>query len=187
MTSMRSFVVPMVVVSSLFLVVADLAAQVPLDELIAVSECTAEETPEGLVLKGFGYVRTPEIYSVPLKIQAVAKTDSTNLRLHFAKGHVILNWEVNLDDLAMHEPVYGHARSVKAAGRIPCGEWVTVVWIIERDRLQVLVDDKVRFDSLDAEITDSDSQNYGGLSGPVCIGPAWGSTVTVRSLTVTKP
>ena len=45
---------------------------------------------------------------MPLRIEAVAKTDSTNLRLHFAKGHIIFNWEASPGQMACYEPVYGH-------------------------------------------------------------------------------
>ncbi len=174
------------IVSWCLLPASVLASEVPLEDLIPVSECAVEKSSEGLVLRGFGYVRTPKSYSVPLKIEAVAKTDSTNLRLHYAKGHVIFNWEANLDVLAMYEPVYGHSRVVKKSGRIPFGEWVKATWIIENDRLRVLVNDELRFDSRDTEVSETDRQDYRGLVGPACIGPAWGSTVILKSLNVSE-
>jgi hypothetical protein len=60
-----------------------------LNQLIAVSDCKVERVDEGIQLSGMGYVRTPKAYKVPLKIEVDAKTNSTNLRLHYAKGQVI--------------------------------------------------------------------------------------------------
>ena len=157
---------------------------IPLSEMLPVSQCVAKCDSEHLRLSGYGYVRTPGTYGVPLTIEAVAKTDSTNLRLHFAKGHVILNWEAVPDQLACYEPVYGHAFHVRGQGRIALDSWVKVSWVIEREFMRVLVDDELRFTN-EGDVGDEFHQiDYRGLIGPVCIGPAWGSTVTVRSLTV---
>ena len=95
--------------------------EIPLADMLPVSQCVAKCDSEHLVLSEYGYVRTPEVYEVPLTIEAVAKTDSTNLRLHYAKGHVILNWEAVPDQMACYEPVYGHPFHVRGQGRISQG------------------------------------------------------------------
>ncbi|MDE2890436.1 MAG: hypothetical protein OXR72_19720 [Gemmatimonadota bacterium] len=157
---------------------------IQLFDMLPVSQCVAKCDSEHLVLSGYGYVRTRGVYEVPLTIEAEAKTDSTNLRLHFAKGHVILNWEAVPDQLACYEPVYGHAFHVREQGRIPRDTWVKVSWVIERDFMQVLVDDELRFTNEGDSGDEFHRIDYRGLLGPVCIGPGWGSTVTVRSLAV---
>ena len=95
--------------------------EIPLSGLFPVSTCVAECDGEHLRLSGFGYVRTPGVYAVPLRIEAVAKTDSTNLRLHFGKGHVIFNWEVAPERMACYEPVYGHGFTRGGPGTNPLG------------------------------------------------------------------
>lgn len=158
--------------------------EIPLADLLPVSQCVAKCDSGHLSLSGFGYVRTPAVYEVPLRIEAVAKTDSTNLRLHYAKGHVILNWEAVPDQLACYEPVYGHAFHVRGQGRIPQDSWVKVSWVVERDFMRVLVDDELRYTNEGENGDEFHRIDYRGLIGPVCIGPGWGSTVTVRSLAV---
>ena len=158
--------------------------EIPLFELVPVSECVAKCDSEWLSVSGYGYVRTPGVYAVPLRIEAVAKTDSTNLRLHFAKGHVILNWEVELEEMACYEPVYGHAFFAEGQGRIPRDTWVRVTWEIQEDFMRVLVDGELRYSNEGETPDEFQRNNYSGLIGPVCIGPGWGSTVTVESLKV---
>ena len=158
--------------------------EIPLSELLPVSMCGAESDGEHLRLSGYGYVRTPGVYAVPLRIEAVAKTDSTNLRLHFGKGHIIFNWEAAPERMACYEPVYGHSFYVKEQGQIPEDTWVKVMWVIEENHMRVLVDDELRYTNAGETGDEFHRINYRGLMGPVGIGPAWGSTVTVRSLTV---
>lgn len=160
--------------------------EIPLSRLVPVSECVAKCDSERLSLTGYGYVRTPDIFAVPLRIEAVAKTDSTNLRLHFAKGHIILNWEVALEQMACYEPVYGHTFFVKGQGKVPLDTWVRVTWEIQENFMRVLVDGELRY-SNEGEVEAEDEfqrNDYSGLIGPACIGPGWGSTVTVKSLKV---
>ncbi len=158
--------------------------EISLSELVPVSLCRAESDGEHLRLSGYGYARTPGAYAVPLRIEAVAKTDSTNLRLHFAKGHIIFNWEAAPGRMACYEPVYGHPFGVKEQGQIPEDTWVKVTWVIREDHMRVLVDGELRYTNAGETGDEFHRINYRGLMGLVGIGPAWGSTVTVRSLTV---
>ncbi len=159
-------------------------AEILLSEMLPVSECSVSSDGVHLRLSGYGYARTPEAYAVPLMIEAIAKTDSTNLRLHFAKGHIIFNWEAAPGQMACYEPVYGHAFHVKDQGRVHEDTWVKITWVIRENQMQVLVDDEPRYTNAGETGDDFHPVNYRGLFGPVGIGPAWGSTVTVRSLTV---
>jgi hypothetical protein len=168
-------------------------SMVNLEDLIPVSNVEVEEVEEGLKLSDMGYVRTTQVYGVPLKINVVAKTDSTNIRLHYAKGHIIFNWEVNQDTLAGFEPVYGHCFEVTGQGRVKTNEWVDITWAIHKDYMEVLVDGELRFsnkeDSFQAfKITTGCSEykgnNYKNLLGSVGFGPAWGSVITVKSVQI---
>ena len=159
-------------------------AEISLSERVPVSMCGAESDGEHLRLSGYGYARTPGAYAVPLRIEAVAKTDSTSLRLHFAKGHIIFNWEAVPGRMACYEPVYGHPFNVKEQGQIPEDTWVRVTWEIREDHMRVLVDDQQRYANAGETGDKFHRINYRGLMSPVGIGPAWGSIVTVRSLSV---
>ncbi len=159
-------------------------AEILLSEMLPVSECSVSSDGVHLRLSGYGYARTPEAYAVPLMFEAIAKTDSTNLRLHFAKGHIIFNWEALPGQMACYEPVYGHPFTVKEQGQVPEDTWVKITWVIGENQMQVLVDDELRYTNAGETGDDFHPVNYRGLFGPVGIGPAWGSTVTVRSLTV---
>ncbi len=159
-------------------------AEILLSEMLPVSECSVSSDGGHLRLSGYGYARTPEAYAVPLMIEAIAKTDSTNLRLHFAKGHIIFNLEAAPGQMACYEPVYGHAFHVKDQGRVHEDTWVKITWVLGENQMQVLVDDELRYTNAGETGDDFHPVNYRGLFGPVGIGPAWGSTVTVRSLTV---
>lgn len=164
---------------------------VPLDDLVPVSACRVSTENNELILDGVGYVQTPEVYQVPVKIEVVAKTDSTNLRLHFGKGQIILNWEEDPDTFVIHEPVMGHDYKVKNQGRIPVDEWVTLTWNIDKHQTSVFVNGEERFSfsPTDGLVTLGSGMpwllaNYTNLSSQVGIGPAWGSTVTLRSVRV---
>ncbi len=159
-------------------------AEILLSEMLPVSECSVSSDGGHLRLSGYGYARTPEAYAVPLMIEAVAKTDSTNLRLHFSKGHIVFNWEASPGQMACYEPVYGHGFNVKDQGRIPEDTFVKITWVIRENQMQVLVDDEPRYTNAGETGDEFHRINYRGLMGPVGIGPAWGSTVTVRSLSV---
>ena len=50
--------------------------------------------------------------------------------------------------------------------------------------MEVLVDDDNRYTNAGETGDEFHRINYHGLMSPVGIGPAWGSTVTVRSLSV---
>jgi hypothetical protein len=167
--------------------------EILLDQLVAVSDCQVEPVDKGIQLSGMGYVRTPKAYQVPLKIDVIAKTDSTNLRLHFAKGQVILNWEENPDVFAVHEPIFGHDYKVEDKGRIPVNEWVNIIWMIGKDYFTVLVNDEQRFQfgKEDGLVTLGSGMpwlisNFDHLLSTVGIGPAWGSKVTVKSMKITE-
>ena len=57
---------------------------------------------------------TPRIYRAPLTVRAVAKTDSTNLRLYWHIGEIILNWECSVRELRVHDPHTGDQQGLRA-------------------------------------------------------------------------
>ncbi|MFE5319975.1 VOC family protein [Paenibacillus sp. NPDC056579] len=148
------------------------------NELTAVA-CSADQTNEGLTLyckNDGGYAVTPNKYKVPLTIEAVAKTDSTNIRLIFHQGQVIMNWENNLDELRWHDPATGKGIGIQGKGRIPVNEWVIMTWRIRKDYASLEINGEERFRT---------TGDFTALAGQIGIGAAHRSHVTVQSFRVT--
>ncbi|MCL2488456.1 MAG: LamG domain-containing protein [Oscillospiraceae bacterium] len=124
-------------------------------------------------------------YTLPLKVTAVAKTDSTNIRLYFARGEVILNWECMPSELRIHDILTGEARGFPETGEVPVNEFAEIVWIVGRDKLELYVNGELRHAGSDyAYIRQLAAQPDKIFRAPIQIGSAWGSTVTVKALTV---
>ncbi|MFF2092193.1 VOC family protein [Paenibacillus sp. NPDC058174] len=120
------------------------------------------------------YVLTPRAYRVPVKIEAVARTDSSNIRLKYGKGQIIFNWERNHDSLRCGEPSKGRAFN-NMNGRIPVNEWNHFVWEIEPDFMRVTVNGTERL------LLEGKFSNIKGQAG---IGSAFRSRVDVKSFRV---
>ena len=128
------------------------------------------------VLKGNARLTTPQAYQPPVEITAVAKTDSTNLRLAYAADQIIFNWELDKSQLRVDGgPADGLHK--EGAGQIPANQFVTVRWVVTKTQQAVFVDGRLRF------VHEGD---YSEIHRPVSIFPANGSTVTVKSLTVKR-
>ncbi|GMK37322.1 hypothetical protein PCCS19_03750 [Paenibacillus sp. CCS19] len=140
----------------------------------------AARTEEGYVLDSGEqmdnrYVWTPKAYQVPVRIEVVAMTDSSNIRIKFAKAQFIFNWERNYDHLRATEPAKGKTCHQLGAGRVPVGEWVSFVWIVEPSYMKLIVNGEERLHI---------EGKFGRVSGQAAIGPAFRSKVTVRSFHV---
>lgn len=85
-----------------------------LSELVANIENFVTGTTDSLTLYSEHkldntYVLTPKAYKVPVRIEVVARTDSSNIRLKYGRGQIIFNWERNHDSLRCSEPSKGGA------------------------------------------------------------------------------
>ena len=155
------------------------------DDLLASSipyfGCVIERTPEAIRLTGAGRNHmnaaaiTTRVFRAPFTVKAVAKTDSTNLRLYWHLGEIILNWECSVRQLRVHDPATGRQRGVEDAGFIAVDQWHEIVWEIQSTSMRLLVDGELRFQH---------AGNYDHIEAPLAIGPCFGSTVTVRSFVV---
>jgi len=146
-----------------------------LGALRAVEGCVAAQQPEGLSLSNNGRAMTSTEYSPPFTIHAVAKTDLTNLRIHWGKGRLVFNWEVNPKVLRYIDPRTGVALGLPGQGQISVNEWQDIRWAIEANGSRVLVNGVERGQF---------KGDYAGLVDVVGIGSAAGSKVTVRSFEV---
>lgn len=152
-----------------------------LSSMIPFFGCVMERTPDGLRLTGAGrnHMNAAAIrnrpFRPPFTLTAVAKTDSTNLRLYGHLGEIIFNWECSVRQLRVHDPADGEQWGIDDQGFIAIDEWHEIVWEVRRDSMRVRVDGRLRF---------AGEGEYEGIQAPLAIGPCFGSAVTVRAFTV---
>jgi hypothetical protein len=153
-----------------------------------INGCTVEQVSDGVRLSCGGFTHGPRIatersYSPPFALKVRAMTDSTNLRLYYGEaysdpsncGRLIFNWELNQQDLRIHEPVTGNLFRPSGNGYITPDEWHDIVWEIRPDGMRVVVDGEERFRG---------TGNYSNAQERLGIGPDLGSTVRVQSFVV---
>jgi len=134
-----------------------------------------------------GCAQTAGSYTLPLRINLTAKTDSTNIRVYYQKGEIIFNWECNLDELRVHDILTGKNYGYRGQGRVPKNEYVDITWVIEKDTHEIYVNGELRQKGDDYPyIKQLKQEPDQKISGPVKISAAWGSIVTVKSLKVTE-
>lgn len=133
---------------------------------------------EGLRLTGDTdetFATTAKCYRVPLLIDLTAKTDSTNIRLKFANGGIVFNWEHDPDALKWNDPEDGAGETIRGSGRLAANEWAHIQWYMDEKLSVVLVG---------GQIVHAVRGSYADLSGPIGVGPAWSSVVTLRTFRV---
>lgn len=122
------------------------------------------------------YHNSRRTFKPPFRIQARVTTDSTNIRFYYNNNTLsIFNWEMNPRELRVHEPKTNRNMGFRDKGEL------------ERNKLH-----DIEIDVLDNEIkVKADRQRLvevpadnTGLDGPVGIGPAFGSTLTLESMRV---
>ncbi len=152
-----------------------------LSSMIPFFGCIIEQTPEGLRLSGASrnYMNavalTAQSFRPPFILKTVAKTDSTNVRLYWHLGEIILNWECSVRQLRVHYPDTGRQVGVEDQGFIAANEWHEIVWAVEPNAMRLSVDGQSRFQGEGA---------FGSIRAPLAIGPCFGSTIVVRTFAV---
>lgn len=161
-----------------------------LEQLIPFGNVELTNTNEGLAITcpdDSGVAIIPGNFSIPVKIDLTAKTDSTNIRLKCGSGQVILNWECNQNELRIHDPIIGNQYGVGDQGKIPSNEFIQISWIIDHNYMLLLVNGEVR---LFSENEPYIQLKHAGISNLpemlVSVAAAWGSVVTVKELNVTE-
>lgn len=160
-----------------------------LEELVPVGNITMTKSEDGMLILSSpeeGMAAYPEQVMIPLVMDLVAKTDSTNIRLKCGKGQVILNWECNMEEMHVHDPILGNPYGVAGKGLVPVNEFVHIRWIIDDAFMLILVNGEVR---LFSENEPYMKLKQDGATLPECtvgVAPAMGSNVTVNQFTVTE-
>lgn len=150
--------------------------------LIPHQGCVITHTPEGIGVAGsaMNWVMSaavaPLVCRAPFSFRVVGQTDSTNLRMHWHRGELIFNWEVNVRELRVHDPATGEQHAIKDMGFIKPGDWHEIVWEISLDRLRVTVNGETRFEK---------QGDYSGIESAPSVGPCFGSAIAVREFTIT--
>lgn len=126
---------------------------------------------------------TQQAFSLPLKIDLEAKTTDCNIRLAFHKGSVILNWEKDRQRMPCRDVFTGELTVLESGGYLAAQEYHAISWILHTDFCALIVDGVCRF-YLKKEADEQVSA--APLRDIVRIGTAFGSTMTVRRLTVTE-
>lgn len=162
--------------------------EIALHTLCPTGALTYEYTEDALKMCCQGDVvgfQTPGEYSLPLCIQMTAQTNNTNIRLMFGPGGLIFNWECNKGQLRVHDPSIGKGYGDSGAGLVPTNTDVTIHWLMTRKGMWVYVDGQLRHYSKDYPYTES-LRNQQQIRYPIRVSSAFGSTVTLKSLTVTQ-
>ncbi|MCL2603772.1 MAG: MerR family transcriptional regulator [Defluviitaleaceae bacterium] len=128
---------------------------------------------------------TREVFTCPLRITLRAKTDDTNIRLQYHQGIVLINWEHERDTLVVFDVATGQFNTYKKRGRVPVNEFVDVEWTIGREIMTLKINGELRHAGDDYPYIEAVKEN-GLPPAPVGISTAFGSTVTVTSLTIAE-
>ena len=157
--------------------------QIPNDILSTMVPEKSNQTtnkPDGLVIWTVGdsgnRLMSTQTFKPPFIIRTRAKTDALNLRLYCGDGELIFNWERNLYEMRIHDPLGGAQSGIRNQGLISANDWHAVIWEIQNNGMRVLVDGQLRF---------RNQKDYGKLNARVGIGPAL-SRVTVDYFQVEK-
>jgi len=124
-----------------------------------------------------GRMSTEDKYSFPIMVKLNARTDSTNLRLGYAKAGFAFNWELSVSNPS-GDDINGEVFHVPGL-YLPARYFADIVWILDRNYMAIIVNGDVKYYK-----TDMNTDGTNGLSDYVDIAAAWGSTVTVNELEI---
>ena len=112
----------------------------------------------------------------PYRIALSCATDSTNIRIYFGQCRLIFNWEVRPDQLRFWDRLSSNpVQPVDGKGKVSVGDVHDFSIEVTDKKIEVYVDGRKRayFEG-----------DYSKLEGPVGVGPAHGSVVTIESFGV---
>jgi hypothetical protein len=153
-----------------------------ISELIPHQGCAITRIDEGIKVAGsamnwvLSAAVAPLVVRAPFAFRVVGMTDSTNLRLYWHRAIVILNWECDVRELRVHDPLTAEQHGLPGKGFITTNEWHEVLWEIRLDSMRVVVDGKLLFET---------KGNYSGIESAPSVGPCFGSAISVREFNIT--
>jgi hypothetical protein len=151
-----------------------------LSTMVPEANVRAANEPDGLTLRWAGgpanRLMSTQTFKPPFIIRTRAKTDAFNIRLYCGAGQIIFNWEMNAQELRVHDPLSGQQIGVPGKGVISPNEWHAITWEIQNYGMRVIVDGQLRFQN---------RKDYHTLDGAVGIAAVF-SKVTVDYFLVEK-
>jgi hypothetical protein len=120
----------------------------------------------------------PQVYRAPFTLHVIGATNSTNLRLYWHRGEVILNWECSINELRIHDPGSNGRAGIEGKGFIEPGKMHDILWQVKLDGMTLIVDGETRY---------ACSGSYGGIESAIGVGPCFGSKVTIREFELGIP
>jgi S1-C subfamily serine protease len=153
--------------------------------------CTVIDTSHGILLvanknEGGQTIETIKSFRSPLSIKARVKPVGNNVRLHYAGGMIIFNWEMQPHELRLHlpptaKPYYNGIKNkgigVKGKGHLSRGAWHDIEWRIENDRMTVWADGELRSES---------ARSFPELNSPLAIGSANDGSFLLEGLQISE-
>jgi hypothetical protein len=129
-----------------------------------------------VVLKRGVKITSHDSFKPPVAFRLVLQLESEDLRVAYAADQIIFNWGGNKSELRIDGgPASGKHK--KGAGGIPAQTWVTIDVMVTANAMTLSVDGEQRY-KMEADFSKVDDR----LSIL-----AFGSAVTVRSVTVSRP
>lgn len=122
---------------------------------------------------------TKQTFKPPVEILIEAKTSATDLRISYAAGEVIFNWQNKPTELRIGGgPANGQHKP--GAGTIPANKYMAIRWIVLPTKQSIFVDGKLRYEHVG---------DYSTMDCPVSVfgcpvGHGKSSDVTVRTIKV---
>jgi hypothetical protein len=136
----------------------------------------ATEVADGYEIRDTQSVRSRDLFSPPVDITYVVKTDSMNVRLGFAAEQIIFNWEVDHTTLmVVGGPADGMRKPLK--GVIPVNQFVTIRQVLTDDEMKIFVNGEERGDW---------HCDFSKVRAPILVYQAYGSVVTLKDVSVIK-
>jgi hypothetical protein len=138
-----------------------------LSSLVPDKSAQVATHPDGVVVWSAGdsdtRLMSSQTFQPPFVIRTRAKTDALNLRLYCGNGEVIFNWERDLHELRVHDPLNGAQVGIHDQGLVSANEWHAIIWEVQTTGMNVFVDGRLRFQK---------RNDYRKLNARVGIGPA---------------
>ncbi|MEM7012709.1 MAG: hypothetical protein AAF585_14630 [Verrucomicrobiota bacterium] len=142
----------------------------------SVKNCEIDRKGDQFILtsesRDGSYINSDDDFELPIRISARAGTDSTNLRFYLGDIPLtIFNWEGNANQLRIHNPITRRPQAYDGVGYLARNELFDIIIDVRKESINV---------HLGGKIIGTLTGDFTGASGPVGIGPAFGSVVTVE-------
>ncbi|WDV47410.1 MerR family transcriptional regulator [Clostridiaceae bacterium M8S5] len=126
---------------------------------------------------------TTKKFKIPFRVDVIVKTDNTDIRLHYNKGSIILNWWQDKEQLIIKDPMFGNSYSFNEKGYVPEKQYINLTWIVGEKYCVVIIDGRIRHCGQNYPYMQSknNEQTY-----PISFATDRGSSVSIKKLEVSR-